>query len=329
MTGHRARLEDALRALTMTSSRSFAWFGRRSLPLPADVLAAVGPDAARASVLEALQHELYRSFYTQGRPVPDSPQRSARARPDRDFAAALSAANAGAGGWQPGWRVQAWGAATAIVAMDGIAVRARVADCRVDGRAPAPGTPVSVRYPKELDAASPGFYMALGDRQPAAGREVRVYFHVTAAGATPLVAACTRLLNAAGVSFVLKVVDRPGGFTRCDAAVLYLEWGGFGEARAALSRVAATCAPHLRGPVPAFANALAPGVAVAEHDPGLGASFGSGRCRLVAEGVVQAHELGAAGLAERLETVARRFADHGLDVDRPYLTPSSTTAYAL
>lgn len=328
MTGHRARLADALRAITVTPT-SYAWFGRRSRPLPPELLAAVGPDAARASLVEALQRELYLSFYTQGRAVPETPERPAPARPDRDFASALSAANAGAGGWQRGWRVQAWEAEAAVVARDGIAIRASVADCRIDGREPARGAPVSVRHAKELEAASPGFYIALGDRRPDAGEELRVYFHVTVAGAAPLVAACTSVLNAGAVPFVLKVVDRPGGFTRCDAAVLYLQRGGFGSARASLATVAAACAPHLRPGVPAFTQALAPGVAVAEHQPELGASFGTGRCRLVAEAAVQARELGAAGLDERLQTVTRRFAGHGLDIDRPFLAAGSTTRYAL
>jgi hypothetical protein len=328
VTGHRARIADALRAVAVTPT-SYAWFGRRVRPLPPDLLATVGPGAARATLVDALCRELYRSFYTQGRAVPETPERPAPARPDRDFAAALSAANAGTGGWQPGWRVQTWEGETIVVAADGVAVRAHPADCRTDGRAPAPGAAVSIRRTKELRAASPGFYIALGDRQPGPGQEVRVYFHVTAAGAAPLVAACTSVLNAAAVPFVLKVVDRPGGFTRCDAAVLYLQRGGFAAARPSLASVAAACAPHLRPGVPAFTKALAPGIAVAEHQPELGASFGTGRCRLVAEAAVQARELGAAGLDARLETVARLFADHGLDIDRPYLAAGSATRYAL
>ena len=142
-------------------------------------------------------------------------------------------------------------------------------------------------------------------------------------------AACTSVLNAAAIPFVLKVVDRPGGFTRCDAAVLYLQRGGFGGARASLASVAAACAAHLRPGVPAFTKALAEGIAVAEHQPELGASFGTSRCQIVAEALVRAREQGAVGLGERLEAVAGRFADHGLDVDRPYLAAGSATSYAL
>ena len=347
MTGHRARLADALRAVSVTET-SYAWFGRPSRPLPPDLAAAVGPDAARASLVGALERELYRSFYTQGRAVPETPDRPAPVRPDRDFAAALSAANAGAGGWEPGWRVQTWEAETAIVALDGIAVRARTADCRTDGRAPAPGAPVERSPPEGARRGLAGLLqkkkkkkkkkknththnnIALGDRRPGAGEEVRVYFHLTAAGAAPLVAACTSVLNAAAVPFVLKVVDRPGGFTRCDAAVLYLQRGGFGGALADRSRawrrhVPVTCARACRrsrrrwpraSPSPSTGRSTARASARAAAGP-------------VAEAVVRARELGAVGLDERLETVARRFADHGLDIDRPYLAAGSAARYAL
>jgi hypothetical protein len=193
--------------------------------------------------------------------------------------------------------------------------------------------PVCLRRPKELCATSPGFYIALGDAALALGREdieVRVYFNVTAGGARPLVASCTRLLNDAQIPFSLKILDHPSGFTRCDAAVLYLEHGGFDRARGPLSGIASACAPHLRGEPPAFTKPLAPGVSVGEHRPSLGASFGTSRCRLVAEGIVAAHERGEGRLADRVDAVARRFADQGLDVEVPYLlAPGSSGRYAL
>jgi hypothetical protein len=184
-----------------------------------------------------------------------------------------------------------------------------------------PGATVELRRPKELGALSPGFYTALGDRPLETGAELRVYLNVTAAGAAPLVGACTRALNAAAVPFVLKVVDRPGGFTRCDAAVLYLDRGALDRARPTLAEIVEACAPHLRDATPPFTKRLAPGVATGEHHADLGASFGALRCRAVAEGAVSAREAGAASLEERLEVVARAFAALGLDLDCPYLAP--------
>jgi hypothetical protein len=277
-----------------------------------------------------LERELYRSFYTQGRPVPAGAHRFHPATADPAFVDALSRANTGAGGWDPGWRVEAIEQGTALVARDGLSVRARVSDCRAASGAPTAGQPVSLRRPKEI--GSQGFHTVLGDVERATTREdveLRVYFHVTAAGAPLLVAECTRLLNDEKVPFDLKLVDHPTGYSRCDAAVLYLETGSFDRVRRSLAAIASACAPHLRRDPPAFAKPIARGVAVGEHDARLGASFGSSRCRLLAEGIVVAHENGCRGLDDRVDAVARRFAKAGLDVDAPHLAPGSAHRYAL
>lgn len=72
MIRYREQVESALRAVAVTSAVSYAWFGRHSQPLPRAVAAALAPDAAREFLIGGLQDELYRSFYTQGRPVPAS-----------------------------------------------------------------------------------------------------------------------------------------------------------------------------------------------------------------------------------------------------------------
>jgi hypothetical protein len=53
------------------------------------------------------------------------------------------------------------------------------------------------------------------------------------------------------------------------------------------------------------------------------------RCRLIAEGIVAAHERGASRLCDRLDAVAHRFAESGLDLDVPYLAPGSSDSYEL
>jgi hypothetical protein len=242
----------------------------------------------------------------------------------------LSACNRGRGGWQPGWRVEAVEEPTLRVARDGLHVSVPASDCRPSGT--ATGALVSVRRKNEHRFASPGFYFALGDADWANegdAIEVRVYLHTTAAGAAPLVATATDLLNEAALPFSLKVLNHPGAFTRCDAAVLYLREGDFAAAREPLRAIVSECAPHLRSDPPAFTKPLSRGVAIGEHLPSQGASFGMSRCRLLAEGVVAAHERRAFCLADRLESVARTFARRGLDVDAPYLAPGSSDGYEL
>jgi HopA1 effector protein family len=331
MIGYREQVESALRAVAVTSATSYAWFGRRSRPLPRAVISAIAPDSAREVLIEGLQNELYRSFYTRGRPVPVSTN-GVPGRTDQALVEALSRANSGTGGWQPGWRVERVEGGTVTVVRKGLHARVPVSDCRGVERGCLAGALLSVRRPKEVVAGSPGFYTALGDIEPSAGRdgiEVRVYFNVCTEGAAPLVAVCTRLLNEATIPFDLKVIDDPGSFPRCDAAVLYLDNGGFERVRESLRTIISTCAPHLHGEPPAFAKPLAPGVAVGEHSPSLGASFGTSRCRLVAEGIVAAHDSGARRLPDRIDAVALRFANHGLDIDVPYLAPGSAGCYEL
>jgi hypothetical protein len=96
-----------------------------------------------------------------------------------------------------------------------------------------------------------------------------------------------------------------------------------------LRTIFAVCGPHLDGESPAFTRPLAHGVSVGEHAAGLGGSFGTSRCRLLAEGIVTAHEHGVTRLADRFDIVARRFVEHGLDVHAPYLAPGSTERYEL
>lgn len=329
---YREQLVTALRAVAVTSSTSYSWFGRASRPLPGELRSALTCDAKRGYLVQAIERELYRSFYTQGRPVPRSPAGVVAPLSDDTFAEALSRANTGAGGWEPGWRIETVERGIARVERGGLRVLARASDCRPQPGARKPGASVSLRRPKELTARSPGFYIAVGDAEqaPAPGEvEIRVYFNATAAGAAPLVGMCTRLLNAAEIPFHLKVLNHPTGFARCDVAVLYLSVGDYARARESLSAIASACAPHLRSELPAFAKPLARGVAVGEHRPSLGGSFGSSRCRLVAEGIVFAHECATACLADRVAAVARRFADQGLDIDAPYLASHSALRYEL
>ena len=221
MIAYRDQLAQALRALTVELPGSYAWYGVVSR---APRSASATPDAVCDHLVAGLAHELYRSFYTRGRPEPRDPARIGPARSDPDFVRALSAANQGTGGWEPGWRIEAAQDDVVRLSGRGLRVRAPAADCR-PGRGPLRvGAPVRLRRPKET--ASAGFYAALGDAarsRRADDVETRVYFNVTPAGAPALVSVCTRLLNGAAIPFELKVADHPAGYDRCDPAVLYLD----------------------------------------------------------------------------------------------------------
>ena len=325
---YREQVALALRAIRISSPTSYVWFGTNSQPLARALTAALPRRAAEEYLVAGIQDELYRSFYCQGRPVPFRPDHASPRRPDHGFVDALSAANTGRGGWDAGWCIEEVGDEALVVARNGLRVRVRASECKPVFARRTAGAAVALRRLKEHRAASPGFYTALGDVEQEFADddiEVRVYFNVTADGAVALIAAATRCLNQAAVPFNLKVFDHPASFGRCDAAVLYLRHGDFDRARRSLRAIVSACAGHLRDATPAFAKPLTVGVALGEHRPSLGASFGTSRCGLVARAILDAKERSWKHLPERLSAVARRFADSGLDLDVPYLLSAASS----
>jgi hypothetical protein len=73
---------------------------------------------------------------------------------------------------------------------------------------------------------------------------------------------------------------------------------------------------------PLFTLPIQPGVGCAE-DPNTGESFGMNRCRLAAEGIVDAWRKGKNTSDERLNAIAERFSQEGFDLDQPHLNPGS------
>jgi hypothetical protein len=307
----------------VTSPTTYDWFGRPSPRISRAVRAALTPAEAESFLVGRIAGELYRSWYVRGHSVRRDLEGAAwHEDPDAEFVRTLSQANSGRGGWERGWRVAERDGERLVLARGRLRVRAKPADCRPPGDVAGAGERVSVRRPKELRNISPGHYLALGDAERPPGRqstELRVYLHVRPAGAATLVAAATGACNAEAIPFSLKVLADPASFTRCDAAVLYLDDADFERARGPLRAIVDACGDDLDDPPPPFSKRLARGVGLGEHDGNRDASFGTSRCRLVAQGVVAHARVGG----EVLEAVAASFGAAGLDLDRPYLVSAS------
>ena len=330
MSRYRDQVAAALEAVTVRGPTRYVWLGHASRSLPASVDATLDRAARRSYLLSTLREELYASFFCHGGPVG---ARGGRREPAADpwLVAAMSQANAGRGGWEPGWTVERVEAAEVVVTGARLRVRIPIGDCRTPEGDVRPGAPVSVRLPKELPAWSPGFFSVVSEAPAdltSAERVVRVYWNITHAGAPGLVGALTSRLNAARAPFRLKVADHPFRLDRCDAAVLYLSGDSFLALREALCDVAAELAAHLPARVPAFTLELAPGVGVAEAD-GSGESFGARRCALLAEAIVRVHEQRIKGAGARVGAVATCFAEEGVRIDAPYLEPSLAGRHVL
>jgi class II lanthipeptide synthase len=329
VTAYRAQVAAALRAAAVRGPTRYAWVGRASRPLAAALEAEMDEPAREAYLVTSLARELYASFYCRGQPVPARWGEPAPLAPDPELTAALSEANVGDGSWQAGWTVARIENGQAVL-MGDVRTRVPVGDCRGASGVQA-GETVQVRVPKEHLWLSPGFYVALSDAavdaDPTHGI-LRAYWHITPTGAPRLMRALTSRLNADTVPFRLKIGDHPFRLDRCDGAVLYLSGASLDAVGPALSEIAADLRAHLRPSVPPFTLELAPGIGLAEHDGGP-SSFGTVRCRLVAEAIVRARRQGLTVLGERIEAVASCFAAAGVDIDAPYREPALAGGHVL
>jgi type III HopA1-like effector protein len=331
MKGYRDQVGAVLRAVEIRAPTRYAWLGRPSRPIEAAVEMELDASVRREFLVTSLREELYFSFYCRGTVTAARWREPGPMFPDDRLVAAIVAANAGGGTWEPGWTVEGVDRDEVVVATPRLRMRVRAADCRRPHGPIGEGAGVAVRMPGALPARSPGFCMLLGDAIMDPEEDpglVRVYWSVARAAAIDLVRALTTRLNAVEVPFRLKVADHRAHFDRCDAAVLYLPSGVFRDVAGLLRAVAGDLAWGLRAAVPAFTLPLAPGVALAESAAD-GESFGVRRCAWVADAIVRAHELGCREARARIALVADRFADDGVDLDVPYLEPTLAGRHVL
>jgi lantibiotic modifying enzyme len=155
---------------------------------------------------------------------------------------------------------------------------------------------------------------------------IRLYWHLSPAGALDFMSRATAGLNDRAVPFGVKVAKDLLSFERCDPVVVYVRKQDFAAVADVLTRIHSHVYEQLRPEVPALTKRLAAGVGLAE-DPGGGQSFGYQRCGLVAEALVVAHEQGARKVGDRLAVVVDHLARHGVSVDAPFLSAGSSDTY--
>ena len=78
--------------------------------------------------------------------------------------------------------------------------------------------------------------------------------------------------------------------------------------------------------MPLFARRLSQGLGFAE-DPGTSESFGTARCRLVAEAMWIAFVRGTTGELAIVEEILAHFVLNGIDVAHPHMNPWSVDRY--
>lgn len=246
------------------------------------------------------------------------------------FLRQLSAANSGKGYWSAGWDVHAVHGGVVTVRGADVVLLVGSNDCLIPRDSVIePGMPVGLRFPKELFSISPGFYVAMGDNELVGDNSyplVRLYWNLTAEGSIQFVRKATLALNRAELAFKIKTVNDPVRFTRCDAVVLYIRKTDYPKISKVMERIYPQISAYLKNAEPAFTKRLTAGVGLAE-DPGNGESFGSHRCQILAEAMVQAYEQGEKSLLGQLQVVRKCFGENGIDIEKPFVNAATVDEY--
>jgi hypothetical protein len=331
-------LTAAVGAVTISSPFAFSFSGAPPINVSAAMLGGAGRTPAQPTDLSAeglltstIQNTLYNLAYSCRIGEP-SVRPECAPKTEKDFVQRLSEANTGRERWDSGWTITHLGANGQIFVAKGDRECAALPGTFLSDAAPGKplqiGGRVRLHAPRESLDLQPGYYYAFGETLDELAErlsQIRFYFHCRADSAASVLAAITSGLNRFQVPFRMKALLRPELYDRTDSLVLYVAARYF----AITSRIIELMRERgvLSSSVPLFTKRLWLGIGVAV-EPGTGESFGLHRCRLVAEGIVDAWRDGEQDARARLRAVAARFAAAGLDLARPYLGPSGVDLFS-
>lgn len=328
MKYHYQQLIPVLEATEIHSKAAYTWFGKPSLRIDPQLLPTLSASSARRQLKYLLESQLYHDFYCQGFAAHSRRGGAQGKWNEAGFLQALSDANSGFGQLDTGWKILEGKSEGFLVQKRGLKIRVGKEECQAESDAPLqPGMLTGIWLPNELQGVSPGFYMAQSEASfREEGTRVRLYWHLSPEGALRLMKQATAELNRLKVGFKLKVLKNPNQYTRCDSGVIYLSRGEMETWGPAISKIYQELGEEMKPEVPAFAKRLAPGLGLAE-DTENGGSFGQSRCKLLAEGMIRAHEEEIKPVSDRLKVVADAFSEAGLDLAMPYLSSGSLDVY--
>jgi len=240
--------------------------------------------------------------------------------------------NRGQGYWSSGWRVVKEEADGAVaVHRDGLTLYVERESLQTSVSL---GDLIPIKLPKNL--IQNGFYMAVADAGASQQYQsqdetlVRVYFNVTPDGAVAVMDSLTTHLNAIPIPFTFKALYNPSDYGRYDAGVLYFNKSDYEQVRPVLEMIYAQYRSHFQNEVPLFTKPIAPGLAIAEepnHRFNEKESFGTHRCQIVANGLMEAWQQGNDTPAGRMAAILHNFSALNIELQRPYLNADSEDIY--
>jgi hypothetical protein len=274
-------------------------------------------------LVDALRNVFYSQCYT--RPA----EGGGNSLSDHEFLMQLMRATPTVDRWDAGWTIYQVAPNGTVLVQKGERSRAAVhgeyATNKPPGFPPQQGDVVNLRVHPGSSTMQHGFYYVFGDTLSDQFDEsalLRFYFNVTDKGAALLLRAVASELNRFQVPFRYKTLSSAAAYTRADAAVLYCAKRYHRVVMDILQSLPEEVRDGLRVDTPLFTKTLGPGIGLAE-EPSTGESFGMHRCRLVAEGIVNAWLSGNRTVSACMAAVEARFSQESLQLDQLWLNAGS------
>ncbi|HLP87886.1 MAG TPA: T3SS effector HopA1 family protein [Nostocaceae cyanobacterium] len=191
------------------------------------------------------------------------------------------------------------------------------------------GKTVAIKMPKNL--VQNGFYMAISNQNPPGNQDItRIYFNLSPEGAVAVMQSLTSGLNALKIPFSFKALYNPTDYRRYDSAVLYFNKHNYSLVLPVLTRIYQEHQSYFSDQVPLFTKQLAPGLACAEepqHKFGEKESFGTNRCQIIANGLINAWEKNEQTPEGKMQFIFNQFALEEINLQCPYLNANSEDIY--
>ncbi|AFZ59780.1 hypothetical protein H6G54_05545 [Anabaena cylindrica FACHB-243] len=256
---------------------------------------------------------------------------------DWDFYEQLHENNHGHGHYDPNWEVlRLEPDGSMAVTKNGLTLYVEP-ECYLQSskKSVKPGELIAIWMPK--NRLQNGCYVAVSnlgqERQDTPKTDVevgRIYFNFTPSGAIALMDSLTQQLNTANIPFSFEVLYNPSAYGRYDAGILHFQRQDYPAIHKILQPVYKQHQCYFQPEIPLFTKFLAPGLSLAEEPSQKFAaqeSFGMNRCQIVANALLEAWDKGKNAIEERMRIIDQHFAQHLIDVQRPYLNPSSEDIY--
>ncbi len=255
---------------------------------------------------------------------------------ERNYYTVLESNNCGKGFYEPGWEVVGIEDEDLLVRKDDLTLHVKRDQIEPSQRKAKTNDIVAVLMPK--NRLQHGYYIAVGDAGfvNMCGNSdkkiaVDIYFHFTPQGVLSVMQSLTQQLNAMGVSFTFKVVYDPSECeNRNNSGILTIQSDDYCQIYPILQQIYNEQAAHFYPNTPLFTKYLAPGLSLAEVPKQKfipNETFGMNRCRIVANGLLAAHQSGNSTLQTRMSHIQQQFTQMNISLQHPYLNPNSDNIY--